>query len=445
MSHNIQKLVRCNMGVLVMKRLSEKTRIPFCMCMCVVLAGASFCSAKNSNSASFWERETLTNGYGGLADELADQGVEVSTSVTEIYQEVLDNGTLNQSTGHHSGSYDLELTFDLDHLLGIKHGTLYVHGEGSWPRNDLDTIAVGSVSAINADAASNRDLDITEVWYEQAFYDETLRLRFGKLDITGGFECRGCAVSFDGSAFANDETAQFLTGSLVNNLTIPFPDKGLGAVLYWNPTDMWYASIGAADATADARETGFATAFHGSDSHFFYVFETGITPQFSSPNGKLQGAYRIGVWSDPRAKGYTGAPEETKNDTGFYLSCDQMLLKESDNEDDSQGLGGFLRYGSASEKRNDIKSFWSAGLQYQGVFAGRDDDVLALGTSQAIFSDLASGTYSADNETVIEAYYSAQVTPWLTISPNLQHVRHPGGDQSIAGTYIAGIRAQMAF
>ncbi len=273
--------------------------------MCVVLADANFCSTKTSDSPSLWERETLTDGFGELADELADQGIEVSTNVTEV-------------------------------------------------------------------------------WHEQALYDETLRLRLGKLDITGGFECRACAVSFDGSAFANDETAQFLTGSLVNNLTIPFPDKGLGA-------------------------------------------------------------YRIGVWNDPRAKGYTSAPKETKNGMGFYLSCDQMLLKESANEDASQGLGGFFRYGSASGERNDVQSFWSAGLQYQDALFGRDDDVLALGTSQAIFSDLASGTYSADNETVIETYYSAQVTPSLTISPNQQHVRHPGGDQSIAGTYIAGVRAQMAF
>lgn len=421
------------------------TRLTATCLVFLALAATTASFGQGQGSPSIWERETLTNGYGGLADQLADQGIEVSTSVTEIYQEVLDNGTLSKSTGHHSGSYDLELTFDLDHLVGIKDGSLYVHGEGSWPRNDLDSIGVGSASGINADAAGNRVLDLTEVWYEQAFFDQTLRFRIGKLDITGGFECRGCAVSFDGSAFANDETAQFLSGSLVNNLTIPFPDKGLGAVIYWNPTDMWYASIGAVDARADARELGFNTTFDGPQSRFFYVFETGVTPQFSSPNGPLQGAYRIGVWNDPRAKGYTGASTTAKGDVGFYLSCDQMLAKETDNPDDSQGLGTFFRYGRASEKRNDIKTFWSAGLQYQGVFTGRDDDVLAVGTSQAIFSNLANATYTADNETVFEAYYSAQITPWLAISPNLQHVRHPGGDQSIAGTYIAGIRAQMAF
>jgi porin len=428
-----------------MKRQSVKTKLTAGILAGLACTATSVCFAQDFRARSIWKRETLTHGYGGLADQLADQGIEVSTSVTEVYQEVLDSGLIDQRTGHHSGSYDLELTFDLEHLLGIRHGTLYVHGEGSWPRNDLDTAAVGSVSGINADAAGNRDLDLTEVWYEHAFHDGTLRVRFGKLDITGGFECRGCAVSFDGSAYANDETAQFLSGSLVNNLTIPFPDKGLGIVLYWNPTETWYASIGAADARADARETGLNTTFDGPNSEFFYVAETGWTPRLASAKGQLQGAYRMGVWNEPRAKGYTGSAQMYKDDVGFYLSCDQMLIKETNDSDDSQGLGGFFRYGSASARRNDIKTFWSAGLQYQGAWTGRDDDVWALGTSQAVFSDLASGTYSADNETVLEMYYSAQVAPWLSITPDIQYVRHPGGDQSIANTYIAGIRAQMAF
>lgn len=72
-------------------------------------------------------------------------------------------------------------------------------------------------------------MDITELWYEHALLDDTLRVRLGKMDITGGFECRGCPVSFDGSLYANDETGQFLNSALVNNPTIPFPDKGLGA------------------------------------------------------------------------------------------------------------------------------------------------------------------------------------------------------------------------
>ena len=265
------------------------------------------------------------------------------------------------------------------------------------------------------------------------------------LDIGGGFECRGCPVSFDGSAFANDETAQFLNGALVNNPTIPFPDKGLGLVLYYNPIQWWYLGAGVADAEADARESGFNTAFHG-ESYFFYVYETGITPQLDSSNGPLQGAYRIGLWNDPQPKGNADAAENRSDDVGYYLSFDQMLAKENDDPEDGQGIGVFTRYGYADALRNDITNFFSLGFQYQGLLDGRDDDVLGVGFAQGCISNEADTTYAATHERVLEVYYNVQVTPWLNISPSLQYVGNPKAGETLAkDALVFGIRAQTTF
>jgi porin len=329
-----------------------------------------------------WQRETLTNGFWGLSDSLADSGIELGLSMTNIYQSNIRGGLdTHEKRGQHTGSYDLEIGADLQQLLGIEGGSLLVHTEGSWSRFDVDETSVGSVFGVNADGAGRRAMDVTEVWYEQAMFDETLRLRLGKMDIGGGFECRGCPVSFDGSAYANDETAQFLNGALVNNPTIPMPDMGIGAVLYWNPIEWWYASIGAIDADADARETGFRTAFHGEDN-FFYAAETGVAPVLDSGKGPMPGAYRIGIWNDPQAKESFSNGEIRRDDTGFYISADQMVYKENNGAEDSQGLGLFTRYGMADKKVNDIADFWSFGMQYQGLLEGRDDDVLGLGHIQ---------------------------------------------------------------
>ncbi len=105
MGHDVRKLAN-SVGGFLMGRLSTRTRVPGNICVFLVLAATSVCFTKNSGAPGLWERETLTNGYGGLAD----QGIEVSTSVTQIYQEVLDNGTLDQSTGLYSGSYDPDLS-----------------------------------------------------------------------------------------------------------------------------------------------------------------------------------------------------------------------------------------------------------------------------------------------------------------------------------------------
>lgn len=390
-----------------------------------------------------WQRETLTNGFGGLNDALADSGIEIGLSMTNIYQSNIRGGmNTNQKRGQHTGSYDLEIGADLQQLCDIEGGSLLVHTEGSWSRFDVDETSVGSMFGVNGDGAGRRAMDVTEVWYEQAMFDETLRLRLGKMDIGGGFECRGCPVSFDGSLYANDETGQFLNGALVNNPTIPMPDMGLGAVVYWNPVEWWYASIGAIDAQADARESGFRTAFHGEDN-FFYVAETGLAPQFDSGKGPMSGAYRVGIWNDPQEKESFSNGEIRRDDTGIYISADQMVYKENDGPEDSQGLGVFTRYGMANKKVNDISDFWSFGFQYQGLLEGRDDDVLGLGLAKGIFSTEAG--YSREYESVVELYYSAQIAPWIAISPSLQFVENPGGDDTVDDSIVFGLRAQSSF
>ena len=264
----------------------NRTRILLIAMALLSLAG--ICHAEHKG-CDLWDRETLTNGFWGLNDSLADNGIEAGLSVTNIYQQNVRGGiSKHRRAGRFSGSYDLELSADLRKLLGFKSGRVFIHLEGGWPDTEgIDGPSVGSAFGVNGDAGSRDTLVITEFWWEQTMLDDTLRLRLGKLDMTGGFEHHGCPVSFDCSSYANDETSQFLNNALINNPTIPFPDYGLSAVLYWNPIEWWYASVGIADAQADARETGFRTTFHGED-YFFYIFETGVSPRLDSANGPLQ-------------------------------------------------------------------------------------------------------------------------------------------------------------
>jgi porin len=390
-----------------------------------------------------------TEGLFGLGDGLAESGIEVGTGVTQIYQHNARGGiSTHRRAGRYSGSYDIELNVDFEKLFDIEGGRLYMLTEGKWSKSQgINDPAVGSVFGVNGDAMPRRAIDVTELWYEQSFAAQELFLRAGKIDLTGGFEHHNCPVSFDCSMFANDETTQFFNGALINNPTIPFPDNGLGVALHYGPDNFWYASAAVADAQADVRETGFRTAFTGED-YFFYIAETGITPVFGSANGSLPGAYRIGLWYDPQPKASTDLADAGKNyrdDLGFYITCDQMLTKENTEPDDSQGLGVFFRYGNADSKRNDVTDFWSIGFQYQGLFEGRDDDVLGVGFAHGTFSDKASTTYTDDFESAFEVYYSVQVTPWLAVSPDVQYVTNPGGDGLIDDAVVLGIRMQMAF
>jgi porin len=411
----------------------------------VVLMGTFNMSAADEGK-DIWERRSLTDGFWGLNDALEDDGIEIGLGVTNIYQQNVRGGiSKHRRAGRFSGSYDFELFADMQKLLGIEGANLYIHTEGSWSKSGgIDVPSVGSSFGVNGDGVPRRTMDVTEFWYEQSFFGGSCLLRIGKMDITGGFECHGCPVAFDGSRYANDETRQFLNGALVNNPTIPFPDYALGAAFFYNPSDTWYLGGGAVDAQNDFRETGFNTALHKED-YFFYILEAGMTSEFDSANGPLLGAYRAGVWYDPQPKANSDGDKNYRDDTGFYLSFCQRLTRENAEPQDNQGLGAFFRYGYASSKRNDITNFWSFGFQYQGLIDGRDEDVLGIGFAQGIFSDAADVSYTDDYENAIELYYNAQVTGWLNISPSIQYVANPGGDQSRSDAIVLGLRAQMNF
>ena len=409
----------------------------------LLLSLAELLCAQNASlkSASYpgniWEQETLTNNFFGLGESLAENGIEVGLGITSIYQQNIHGGlSTHRRAGRNSGSYDLELLADLQKLLGIEGGNLYVHTEGGWTDTEgIDGVSVGSVFGVNADAIGNRAMDLIELFYEGTIFGESLNLMVGKIDFTAVFDC---------SAYADDELTQFLNSAFVDNPTIPFPDYSLGVVLSCNPTGSWYIMGGVADAQADGRESGFRTAFHKED-YFLYLFETGITPELESANGPLLGAYRVGLWNDPQPKGNSDAAKNYRDDVGFYLSCDQMLTKENAEPEDNQGLGAFFRYGYANSKKHDITNFWSLGFQYQGLIEGRHEDVLGAGFAQGIFSNSASATYTEDYESVIELYYSARITPWASISPSVQYVTNPGGDKTVSDAVILGVRAQIMF
>jgi porin len=397
-------------------------------------------SGEDRSESSLWTRDTLTDNWFGLGEKLEENGISVGLGMTHVHQYNLHDGA-DPGSGAYSGSYDLEIEADMERLAGLDGGTLFMLAEGSWGEGDgLDADSVGSLFGINDDFGGDRGMDITELWYEQHFYEDRLRIRTGKIDLTGGFEYRGCPVAFDGNMYANDETAQFLNSSLVNNPAIPFPDNGLGIMVFLQAADGWYVALGAADAEADARETGFNTTFDG-DTDSFLIAETGIVPMLHSGRGRLPGSYRLGIWNARIEKDYLEDNHSKRDDTGFYFSADQMIWRE--NSEDSQGMGLFTRVGWADEKVNEIEFSGSVGLQYKGIIPDRDNDVLGFGIAHGTLSDDAA--FNSSLEQVYEAYYNVEISPWLHITPDLQMIKDPGGDSDAGDAFVAGVRVQMDF
>ena len=400
--------------------------------MLVVISPLCLAHETEGDSAivyDFWKCTSPTNGFWGLNDHLKPSGIEIGFGLTTVYQANVKGGTsTHDRRGRHVGRYDLEISTDLEKLMGIKGGSFFMHGWGGWTDAEgIDGHSVGSAWGINALAVGNRGMDIVEAFYEGHFFSEDVVIAAGKLDFTG---------IFDASEYADHECLQFLNAALVDDPAIPFPEQGLGLVLNWSITDRWYLMAGLADAQADSRETGFRTAFHKED-YFFYALETGITAGDDN--------YRVGMWYDPAPKTNSDGNKNHRDDIGFYTSCDWLVYKEDAKADDTQGLGMFARYGYAPSKTNDITKFFSVGFQYQGPFDGRDDDVFGVAYAHGSFANSASSTYPEDYESVMEVYYNAQITPWFVFGPNVQYVANPGGSNTSQDAVIVGLRTHIVF
>jgi porin len=422
------------------------------MIVAVILGTADLVCAgqadlENAQDApGLWQRETLTDGFWGLNDQLVDKGIELTLSVTQIYQRKVHGGIgADSSSQRFPGSLDIELLADLQKILTWDGAIVYVLTESSWPSaEDIDERAVGSYFGVNDDAAGCRPIDVTECWYGQALFEDDFQYRLGKLDLTSVFFATpGITGAFDASNFANDENTQFINSALVNNPTIPFPENGLGAEVLLSLADFGYVCAALADARADVRRTGFNTAFHG-ECDFIYIAETGINTRLRSTKGPLLGSYRFGLWYDPRKKQEFSTGEILRDDAGFYLSCDQVVLRENNDPQDTQGLGLFARYGWADSRVNPVTNFLSAGVQYQGLLRGRDRDVLGFGFAQGFFSNQATD-FTDDYESIWELYYSAQIAPWMAVSPDIQYVANPGGDDIISDAWVLGVRLYVVF
>lgn len=378
-------------------------------------------------------------------ERLQDSGVMVDLNLTTIYQQNTRGGlSTHRQQGRCSGSVDIEMTADLQRWFGIDSAHLYAHTESSWPTHDYNQTAVGSLWGINGDFAGRQQFSLIELWYQQSFFENTVHLRAGKLDITGGFEHHNCPISFDCNAYANDENTQFLNPALVNNPTIPFPDYGLGAIVLFSPIPIWYISFGAADTQADRRETGFKTAFHNR-ADFIYLTETGLLPSFSSATGDLQGAYRLGMWYDPQPMALTENSNTYRDNAGWYISADQLLAKETFDPEDTQGLGLFARYGYAPSRAYPVSHFVSAGLQYQGLLETRDDDTLGIGWARGYTSDKPNGAFSNDHESVLEIYYNMSLNPNAHLTPAIQYIQNPGADGQTRDALVLAVRLTAQF
>lgn len=351
--------------------------------------------------------------------------VKTKTSLLHIWQGA--KGGLNTKNADRiTGLYDFDLLYLLSAeedknnkgdytLLNFSAQTGFGHG--------LSGNKVGSYFELNENAKGNLDPIIDKLYIEFTAFDRLLTFDVGKMDLMDFFDC---------SAVAGDEKEKFIAFPFYRNPTIPFPSKGLGVRVLYEPSDFWYAQAAIADAEADKRETGFSTTFGGED-YFTSLAEIGIRPNLFN----MPGTYRFTVWYDDQKKSYIDGSNNSKSDdVGYSVSFDQQIAPKTT---------AFFRYGWADNNVNELENFVSVGGQIKGLLEGREEDTLAVGYARGGRS--ADGLSSEDARQIdlIETYYRIKVNDNLSVTPSVQFAMNPGGLKDESTATIFGVRCRYKF
>jgi porin len=88
----------------------------------------------------------------------------------------------------------------------------------------------------------------------------------------------------------------------------------------------------------------------------------------------------------------------------------------------------FTHIGFAPRNSSLMNFYIDGGLNYKGLFPTRDNDVFVVAFAYGHLSNNPQendrGSFPG-HEMVVEATYQMELTPWLTLQPDVQSVIHP--------------------
>ena len=371
----------------------------------------------------------------------AQRGVLYGVNYTGEYYNVTSGGVSRGST--YNGLIETYVDLDLEKMLGWKGGTIhanayYVHGIGP-------TTNTGSIFAVsNLEGFETVRLD--ELWFEQALFDDKLKLKFG-------------AIAADTEFFISDTAGAFLNGTfgwagiLATNMVQggpAYPLTSMGARAQFAPTDNLTILAGIfngspADPNADEAQKSNR---HGTDFRFGDGALLIVEGAFKYDVG-LAGTVKVGGWRQFDAPDgiyqnfKTGNP--VSQDSGLYAIVDQQIWKNGDD----QSVSIFGRVSGSPTNHSVMDMYFDTGIVFSGFVPGRAKDAFgaAFGWGQ-ISSDalhIDEPNYSRTYESVLELNYAAQICDGITLTPDFQYFWNPGAVTEVSHATVFGARAKVSY
>jgi porin len=458
-----------------------QTRLPAVAGLLVLLIGGAPAFAQRQESEpppteeppGFWQRDTLTGDWGGLRTALEAQGIAFTVKYTgEVFANV-QGGIKRGAT--YDGLFLPELDVDLEKLIGWRGASFSVSMvQGHGPA--LSQGWVGNLLNVSNDVAIPPATRLYNLWLQQSLFDDVVSVRAGMMNVDAEF-----ITTLTGALFMNGSFGW--PGWLGIDLpgggpAYPLSAPGIRVKLQPAPQGFYLQSaVFSGDPTGHSGSNSPSTSIpNGTLVSFtggaFIIAEAGYAVNQDKDAKGPPLAFKLGGWyhtsshfQDQRfdtqgislaSPASNGAPFNHHGDWGVYAIADGTI---------AGALSGFARIGAGTPNDSNLVTFYAdAGLTYKGPIPARPDDTAGIAFAYARIGNNARWldqdvqVFTAnpffpvrDHEAVLEISYQAQVTPWMTLQPDLQRIFHPSGNVLNADgstrkdALVLGLRSTLTF
>ena len=441
-----------------MKRERRLRALALCVFLEVACAGASADAGSNSEEAS--PNQGVLGDWGGLRTRLYQRGIDFQLGYTLELAANPRGG--DEHLLRHADQFNFGVTFDLQKLLGW-HGAKVQATITDRNGDNLSADAnLGTLMQVQEVYGRGNVFRLTQLWYEQALFDDMLNVKVGRMGVGEDFMPFSCYfqnLSFCGS----------LPGNIVSTW-YNWPVSQWAARVRVNFTRDTYAQIGAYDVNPGNLQNSNALRLNtpGSSSiGTLFPLEIGWTPKLGEAG--LPGAYRVGLWYDTSnlpdvfyaANGNPlvlspGVPPLTNShESGGYVVMQQQVTTRDG--DPARGLTVFGNFVQADRNTATIDQVITVGVFYNGLFDARPQDQLGFAVGRThVNSRVAQGQQLQNaaglgpvpvqnSEYPVELYYSINATRWLIVRPNVQYIHRPGGTSDNPNVVVLGLKASLSF
>ena len=341
--------------------------------------------------------------------------------------EVIGNASGGSRHGtRYLDNIDVVFEADMESLFGWKGAQVHVYGLYNNGKSISDL--VGDTQTVSNIETGARALRLYEAWVSQKF-GESVSIKAGLYDLNSEFDALDAAGLFVSSA--NGIGTDFAQSG--RNGPSIFPSTSLAVRFQIEPEEGWAVRAAVLDGVPGDPDNPSHTAIKLGEGDGTLMAGEAQLPLFG---GKML----LGHWRYTAKFDRNDGAGITTGNRGSYIRGEFPLARR-----DGKNVDAFFRLGVARGLFNMFDTFAGAGVKFGGWVPGRDADEFGIAIQAAFASDsfrAAEGASAA--EVAIETSYRTQLTPWLSIQPNVHYVRRPSANASLADAFIIGLRAEVA-